>query len=161
MKKFLVLFLLISILSPSCFAASSFKTYTPTSGHRYHRHYPHYNYNNYPHNNNYNRYYGYNRRNPYNNYPNYNKYYPNNRYYPNNSYYYNGYPYDNDYYQKSSFFGSIKDFFSGGKVTGYTPSYNASFDIPYGYQKGFYDSNGNYLYGNQGYQNGASIKILD
>ncbi|MBR1680634.1 hypothetical protein IJ707_02470 [bacterium] len=136
MKNFIIIAILILFFTPKSIAAiSSYKTFTPTS--------PYYNYNNgylpppppniINHNNN--KYW--NRRNYYNSY--------------NNPYYYP---------QKRTLFNTLGDFFSSGKMTGYTNS-NFDDDIPYGYQEGFQDSNGRYYQHNYGLQNGATIKILD
>ncbi len=156
MKKIIISLVFMTFLIPNCKANTSFKTFTPLPP----------NYNNFapppPQNYNYNprhyrrhNYDNYNNRN-YNNYNNYTNY---NRYYPNQ--YYNN-PYYNGYYPKRKFFSSVRDFFSGGQMTGYTPSYNSSFNSnPYGYKSGYYDSNGNYIENNYGFSNGASIKILD
>jgi len=137
MKNFVIIAILILFFTPKTIAAtSSYKTFTPVS--------PYYNYNNgyfppHPHPNiiNHNNKY-WNRRNYYNSY--------------NNPYYY--------YPQRRTLFNSIGDFFSSGKMTGYTNS-NFDNDIPYDYQEGFQDSNGNYYKHNYGTQNGATIKILD
>lgn len=152
MKKIIISLIFMSFLAPECFATSSFKTFTPTTQ-SYNSGYHHRHNNSRRHNKhkNYNRY-NCPYHNHYNGYRNYNRYYPNNTYYPN----------DGTYYYKSSFFDSLKDFFGGGQVTGYTPSYDSSFDnSQYNHLNGMYDPNGN-LYGtNYGFNSGASIKILD
>lgn len=150
MKKFIISLVFIAFLTPTCVASSSFKTFTPFSQ----------NYNNFmppPSNYNYNpRHY---RKHHHNNHYNYNNYTNYNRYYPNK--YYNN-PYYNSYYPKRRFFNSVRNFFTDGQMTGYTPSYNSSFDSnPYGYQSGYYDNKGNFIENNYGFSNGASVKILD
>lgn len=153
MKKFIISLVLISFLTPTCMASSSFRTFTPPQ-----------NYNNFapppPPNYNYNnRHYRRHNYDNYRNYRNYNNYKNYNRYHPNQ--YYNN-PYYNSYYPKRRFFNSVRNFFTGGQMTGYTPSYNSSFDSnPYGYQSGYYDNKGNFIENNYGFSNGASIKILD
>lgn len=147
MKKFIIITLLILFISPKSFAAkSSFKTFTPTPNY-YNNHY-----NNYRKylpppppsvlNSNGNKFWK--RRNPYNNNNYYNSY--------NNPYYYR---------PKQSVFSTIGDLFSSGKMTGYTDSdFNDTY-TPYAYQEEYTDGNGNYYKNNYGYQNGASVKILD
>ena len=133
MKKFAILLTLILISTLNSFAAtSSIKTYTPVN--------PHYKFNH----NNYYRHFP----------PNY----THQRHYDN--YYYNNYPY---YYpKKRSIFSTLGNIFSRGSMTGYTPSYDSSFDdIPYGYQQVYQDANGNYYYNNYNQQNGSTVKILD
>lgn len=151
MKNFVISLVLIAFLTPNCIASSSFKTFTPLPP----------NYNNFapppPSSYDYNqkKY----RKHNHDNYQNYNNYTNYNRYYPNQ--YYNN-PYYNSYYPKRRFFNSVRDFFSGGQMTGYTPSYNSSFNNNlYGYQSGYYDNKGNFVDNNYGFSNGASIKILD
>lgn len=151
MKKIFISIIFISILAPQSIATSSIRTFTPMTpsyNYSYHKHPPtrfskHYkkqNKHNCPYHNNYN-----------------NRYY--NNYYPNHPYY-NGY--NNTYYPQKSFFSSIKDFFGNGQVTGYTPSFNSSFDnVPYGYHSGIYDPNGNFYGGDYNFSSGATIKILD
>jgi len=149
MKNFIIFTLLILFVSPKTFAAtSSFKTFTPA---------PNY-YNNY-----------------YNNYNNHRRYLPpppppsvhnnqSNKYWKRRNYYNNYYnSYNNPYYYqpKQSVFSAIGDFFSSGKMTGYTDSNFDNIDIPYGYQTEYKDANGNYYKDNYGYQSGASVKILD
>lgn len=138
MKKFAILLTMILISELNTLAATStVKTFTPIN--------PYHNYN-FNHNHHY-------RHLP----PNY----QNRRYYDNyDNYYYNNYPY---YYpQKQSILTKLGNFFSRGNMTGYTPSYNSSFDnIPYGYQEGFQDSNGNYYYDNYNQQSNSTIKFLD
>lgn len=163
MKKFFILTILILFLTPQSFADTSFKTFTPTQS----RNNNHYNHNRHFNNNHYNGYRNpkydnsYNkkfkkwkRHNKQDKYNNLNPY--------NSSYFYDYNPYYNNYYPKRTFLNSIKDFFSDGQVTGYTPSYNSSFDnIPYGYQSGIYDPNGNFIQNDYGFQSGATVKILD
>ncbi len=144
MKNLVTILLLILFFTPKTIAAtSSFKTYTPVQ--------PYYNYNRY------------NRHLPPP--PSIINQYDNNRFWKRRNYYnnyYNSYNYDNPYYYqpKRTLFNSLGDFFSGGKITGYTNS-NFEDDIPYGYQQGIQDSNGNYYQNNYDYQSGATIKILD
>ena len=138
MKKIIIILFLIILFTPNTFAqSSSFKTFTPTQP-----------------------YYGYNYNGRYlPPPPNYsanqkNKYWKRRNHY--NSYY-------NPYYSQpaKSIITNIGDFFSSGKMTGYTDSNFDDIDIPYGYEEGYQDDNGNYYKKNYGYQNGASIKILD
>ena len=144
MKQIIIILFFIIILTPKTFAkSSSFKTFTPMQpyyGYNYNKHGrylpPPTNYQTNPHN----------------------KYWKRRNYYNNNKY---NYPYYNYYPQKTSVFSTIGDFFSGGKITGYTNSNFDNTNIPYGYQQEFQDSDGNYYQNNYGYQNGASIKILD
>ena len=102
----------------------------------------------------------------------YNRYLPpnkNQRYLPppppNTYHNYSRFGYYDPYYStpKAGRLKRLKNFFNSGQITGFTPSYNNSFgnNYPYGYQSGFYDSNGNYDYKNYDIQNGMSIKILD
>ncbi len=142
MKKIIVLSFLILFFTPKTFATtSSFKTFTPTS--------PYYNYNN-----------GYFPPPPANLInKNNNRHWQRRNYYNRNNYNYN-YPY---YYypQRRTLFNTIGDFFSSGKVTGYTNTDTDFSNIPYGYQQGYQDSNGNYYQDNYDMQSGATIKILD
>ena len=141
MKKnvFISILFLFLMLNQEAFATiSSFKTYTPT--------YP---YNNF---NNYNRHYF-----PSNiNHPYYkDRFWRRRNYYNSNNY---NYPYT--YYpQRRSVFSSIGDFFSRGKMTGYTDS-NFT-DIPYGYQQNFQNPEEYYLQNNYDIQSGATVRILD
>ena len=144
MKKIIILAILIIFCIPKCYAVKSVKTYTPFPSNR---NYYNNNYNKYlpppppPPSNSVNRWYN----------PNWN-----NNYYNYNSPYYGYYP------QKNSFFSSIGNFFSRGKMTGYTPSYNSAFDnVPYGYQNGYQNSNGDYYIDNYDIQNSSTIKLLD
>lgn len=145
MKKIFIFTLLILFICPKSFGAtSSFKTFTPTP-------------------NSYNNYY-YNHRKylppPPSNLTNQgNKFWKRRNYYNN---YYNSYNNPYYYYQpKQSIFSTIGDFFSTGKITGYTDSNFDDADTPYAYQEEYTDGNGNYYKNNYGYQNGASVKILD
>lgn len=151
MKKYIVLTFIILFSVQECLAAtSSFKTFTPFM--------PQYEYNNNgyfmppppppPESTNSRADRIWRRNNYYNHLNGYN-----------NNYYYNNYPYNNYYQPRRTIFSAIGDFFSGGKMTGYTTTDFT--DNPYGYQESQKDSNGNNYYKNYGYKNGATIKILD
>lgn len=156
MKKIIISIFLFCAISSSAIAASnSFKTYTPLPPHHY--------YHKFNNNNGYvppppknfiknKKHIGTNTNR---------KWYPR-RKFPNSTYYsYNG-PYYNYYPQRQSIFSSIGNFFSQGKMTGFTPSNSSSFeDIPYGYQNYTQTPNGDYYLNDYGFKNGASVKILD
>lgn len=145
MKKIVILTLFIFGFAQSVLAQSNtFTTFTPFTPQQAYKF----------NNNLYNRYLPPNKQNRYLPPPpppnSFNKY--------NNQF---GY-YDPYYAQKRTKWQRFKNIFSTGQMTGYTPSYNSSFDnIPYGYQSGYYDSFGNYHQNNYTQQNGMSIKILD
>ena len=158
MKKFILTIILSLTVIPSAFAASgSFKTYTPLNPTP-------------PHFNHYNNGYLPPPPPPNHNYTNgkytvdnkvKNKWLPRRRYLNNGYYTYNS-PYYNYYPQRQSIFSSIGNFFSSGKMTGYTPSNSSSFDsIPYGYQNSIQSPDGDYFLNNYGFKSGASVKILD
>lgn len=155
MKKFLVLTLLILFLAPSSFAQTrSFKTISPNTQMYYY------------HPNMYNR-----------NLPppppprtltRAEKRYLNQKY---NSYNYNNPHYYNNNTRRriktnlGNFLGGLGNI-NGGQITGVTPTFSSSYNDdwdsqPYGYQKGWTDSNGNYYYDNSSFQSGASVRILD
>ena len=153
MRKYLILTILMIFLTPICNAQSrSFKVYSPN---------PH----NYYHPNIYNqnlppppppreltkaekRYLNQLRRNQI----------------YNNQYYYNStrQKIRNGIGTLLGGFGTI----NGGQITGITPSFSSNFNNdwdsqPYGYQRGWIDSNGNYYYNNYGQQTGTTVRILD
>lgn len=133
MKNIFIVTFLILLIAQEAMATSSFKTYTPT--------YPYNGYNSYlpppPHPSIHNQNYK-------------DRFWRRRNYYNGNNY---NYPYG--YYpQRRSIFSSIGDFFSRGKMTGYTDSNFNNF--PYAYQQQIPDVD--YYFD---VQNGSSIKILD
>ncbi len=136
MKNIIFIVFLVLFLSQETFAnTSSFKIYTPNHKNRYNQYLP-------PPPNINNRNYN-------------NRFWQRRNYYNGNNY---NYPYT--YYpQRRSVFSSIGDFFSRGKMTGYTDSNFG--DIPYFYQDTFQSPNGSYYMNNYDIPNGVNVKIID